>query len=153
MQGIEKQELPDSLKIFTSVPCESPFWTRLSKKILRIWCSYEKHDPSTHTTLFWRPYDVVLTLWTLYRRQNDVVCLLGYKISFWDIRGWSMVLGGVIILDAYVMYVILLVIFIIKHPQTKLICRENWKYLIGVFLWELPRCYNNRWLWFLKVFK
>ena len=32
--------------------------------------------PSTHTTLFWRPYDVVLTLWTLYRRQNDVVCVL-----------------------------------------------------------------------------
>ena len=26
--------------------------------------------------LFLRLYDVVLTLWTLYRRQNDVVCLL-----------------------------------------------------------------------------
>ena len=33
--------------------------------------------PSTHTTLFWSPHDVVLTLWTLYGRQNDVVCLLG----------------------------------------------------------------------------
>ena len=38
----------------------------------------EEMVPSTHTTLFWRLYDVVLTLWTLYRRQNDVVCLLGY---------------------------------------------------------------------------
>ena len=33
--------------------------------------------PSTHTTLFRHPYDVVLTLWTLYRRWNDVVCLRG----------------------------------------------------------------------------
>ena len=40
-------------------------------------------NPSTHTTLFWHPYDVDLTLWTLYGRQNDVVCLLG---SHWDHR-------------------------------------------------------------------
>ena len=32
--------------------------------------------PSTHTTLFWCPYDVVFTLWTLYGRQNNVVCVL-----------------------------------------------------------------------------
>ena len=41
-----------------------------------------KRLPSTHTTLFWRPYDVVLTLLTLYRRQNDVVCVLGNN------QGW-----------------------------------------------------------------
>ena len=33
--------------------------------------------PNTHTTLFWHPYDVVLTLWTLYGHRNDVVYLLG----------------------------------------------------------------------------
>ena len=38
--------------------------------------------PSTHTTLFWRPYDVVWTLWTLYRRQNDVVCLLDINLNW-----------------------------------------------------------------------
>ena len=34
--------------------------------------------PSTHTTMFWHSYDVVLTLWTLYGRRNDVVYLLGH---------------------------------------------------------------------------
>ena len=29
--------------------------------------------------LFWRPNDVVLTFWTLYRRQNDDVCVLGWE--------------------------------------------------------------------------
>ena len=38
-------------------------------------------EPNTHTTLFWHPYDVVLTLWTLYRHRNDVVCLLGNYAS------------------------------------------------------------------------
>ena len=38
--------------------------------------------PSTHTTLFWSPYDVILTLWTLYRRQNDVVCVLGCYLKY-----------------------------------------------------------------------
>ena len=38
--------------------------------------------PSTHTTLFWRLYDVILMLWTFYRRQNDVVCVLGWYILF-----------------------------------------------------------------------
>ena len=33
--------------------------------------------PSTHTTLFWHPCDVVLTLWMLYGHRNDVVCLRG----------------------------------------------------------------------------
>ena len=36
--------------------------------------------PSTHTTLFWHPYDVVLTLWTLYGHRNNVVCLLGWQL-------------------------------------------------------------------------
>ena len=36
------------------------------------------YSPSTHTTLFWHPCDVVLTLWTLlYGHRNDVVCLRG----------------------------------------------------------------------------
>ena len=39
--------------------------------------------PSTHTTLFWRPYDVVLILWMLYGRQSDVVCLLGRNRNIW----------------------------------------------------------------------
>ena len=34
------------------------------------------------TTLFWRPYDVVLTLWTSYGRQNNAVCLLGFSGFF-----------------------------------------------------------------------
>ena len=41
-------------------------------------------DTSTHTTLFRHPYDVVLTLWTLYRRWNDVLCLRGYYQLFED---------------------------------------------------------------------
>ena len=41
------------------------------------------NKPSTHTTLFWHPCDVALTLWTLYGHQNDVVFLLGsYEIIF-----------------------------------------------------------------------
>ena len=38
---------------------------------------FTTHIPSAHTMLFWHPYDVVLTLWTLCGRQNNVVCLLG----------------------------------------------------------------------------
>ena len=37
---------------------------------------------STHTALFWHPYDVVLTFWTLYRRRNNVVCLLVKFLNF-----------------------------------------------------------------------
>ena len=36
-----------------------------------------QNQPNTHTTLFWHPYDIVLTLWTLYGHRNEVVCLLG----------------------------------------------------------------------------
>ena len=57
--------------------------------VIPSWCYYplvlhhrpkQNHTPhpSTHTTLFWHPYDVVLTLWTLYGYRNDVVCLLGF---------------------------------------------------------------------------
>ena len=41
-----------------------------------------------HTTLFWRPYDVVSTLWTLYGRQNDVVCVLGINEIGWGGIEW-----------------------------------------------------------------
>ena len=40
------------------------------------------NQPNTHTTLFWHPYDIVLTLWTLYGHRNDVVCLLGGIVVF-----------------------------------------------------------------------
>ena len=56
---------------------------------------YKLNIPSTHTTLFWRPYDVILALWTLYRHQNDVVCLLGWVLNFLavlDIRFFKNVL-------------------------------------------------------------
>ena len=53
----------------------SDYWKTVSLYLLS-W--YRVPFPSTHTTLFWRPYDVVLTSWTFYGRQSDVVCLLGY---------------------------------------------------------------------------
>ena len=41
--------------------------------------------PSTHTTLFWSLYDVALTLWTLYGRQNDVYNTMYYaEVSLMD---------------------------------------------------------------------
>ena len=47
--------------------------------------------PSTHTTLFWHPYDVVLTLWTLYGHRNDVVCLLGWLFKIYETIIWILI--------------------------------------------------------------
>ena len=41
----------------------------------RFQLSFDKYAPSTHTTPFWRSYDVLPTFWTLYRRWNNVVCV------------------------------------------------------------------------------
>ena len=41
---------------------------------------YIRKDPSKHTTSFQRCNNVVDAQTTLYQRQNDVVCLLGYTV-------------------------------------------------------------------------
>ena len=55
----------------------------------------ERIYPNTHTPLFWHPYDVVLTLWTLYGHRNDVVCLLGLDVYVFalDFTGISSVVN------------------------------------------------------------
>ena len=49
------------------------FWTYILFKI----CRTTSWFPSKHDTSFQRSYDVVLTLWTLHRHWNNVVCVQG----------------------------------------------------------------------------
>ena len=60
------------------IVCQFIWRTKLKKWTLS---HFHKIYP-VYTTLFWHPYDVVLTLWTLYGRQNDVVCLLGFSVFY-----------------------------------------------------------------------
>ena len=68
----------------------------LDENISSVFCWKQ---PSTHTTLFWHPCDVVLTLWTLHGHRNDVVCLRGGKNKskiYWEV-GFSIFLSLVML--------------------------------------------------------
>ena len=90
---------------------------------------------SFRIVFFSSPCDVVLTLWTLYRRQNDdVVCLLGYKMSNITHSFYFMFYRQKEIIFPYILYKVLCNIF--------LTCLQN-ALLINIFLFFPPLWYRQ----------